>query len=78
MAKMIPVALHIEKETEKAFYIQVKDGECHNVERFTWIPKSVCSTTDYVATYNALNEPETYDKMVTEIAEWWAYKNKII
>ena len=73
----IPLTFEIIKETEKAYFIQTKFGNCSNVEKFTWIPKSVCETTEYVATYNALNEPETYGKRIIKVAAWWARKNRI-
>lgn len=75
--RYIPIPLRIERETEKAYYVQIKDGECHNTMRFAWIPKSACKTQEYIATYNALNQPETYGKRVIKVAEWWAHKNKI-
>ena len=76
--KFIRLSFPIEKETEKAYYVQTKSGNCSNVERYAWIPKSACKVQEYVATYNALDEPETYGKTVVEVAEWWVIKNKLI
>ena len=73
----IPVSLEIEKETDKAYYVRIKSGECSNVERYTWIPKSQCKIQEYVQTYNALMEPETYGKRIIALARWIANKNKI-
>ena len=73
----IPVSLEIEKETEKAYFVQIKFGNCSNVEKYAWIPKSQCKIQEYVATYNALNEPETYGKRIIAIAQWLASKYKI-
>lgn len=64
----------IEKETEKAVYVEVKLGECQNTTKYKWLPKSACEIQEFVATVNALGEPETYGKRVVEIEEWLARK----
>ena len=61
----------VERETEKAVQCMVKSGECHNVERYAWLPKSACEIEEFVATVNgATGEPETYGKRVVAVAMW--------
>lgn len=60
----------IEKETEKAVYAEVKMGWCHNTTRYMWLPKSACEFQEFVATVNALDEPETYGKRVVGVETW--------
>lgn len=74
---MRPVCYAIERETEKAVYCEVKTGDCHNVCKSIWIPKSVCEMQTYVATTDYKDNPETYGVRVVAIADWFMRKNRI-
>lgn len=76
-AVMCPVTFEIIKETEKAFYCCTQVGEAANTTYYHWIPKSVCEVKTFVATYNALGEPDRYAKTVTAVASWFLDKNHI-
>lgn len=70
------VSFVIDKETEKAFYCQVRLTHFDRPEDYRWIPKSVCRVEEFVATLNAAtNKPESYGKRVIEVADWWVKKN---
>lgn len=63
----------IERETEKAIFVEVKTGECINTTKYAWLPKSACEIETFVQSVNILDEPETYGKRVVAI-EWWLMK----
>ena len=67
----------IERETEKAIFVEVKTGECINTTKYAWLPKSACEIQTIVQTLNAFNEPETYSKRVVGIEAWLLKKIKL-
>ena len=72
---MIKVNFLIERETEKAVFCEVRSGYAHNTTRYAWLPKSACEFEEYVETVNPVtNEPKTYGKYVSAIADWLARK----
>ena len=75
--RMASVTFDILRETEKAVYCETWYGDGANTCVKVWIPKSCCEIQTYEATYNALGEVETYDKMVVAVAEWFLRKNRI-
>lgn len=60
----------IEKETEKAIFVEVKTGECINTTKYAWLPKSACEIETFVQSVNMFDEPETYGKRVVAIEVW--------
>ena len=60
----------IERETEKAIFVEVKTGECINTTKYAWLPKSACEIETFVQSVNMLDEPETYGKRVVAIEVW--------
>lgn len=76
-AGYVSIHLEIVKETEKAVYCCTQVGEAFNTTYYKWIPKSVCEFRQFVATYNALGEPETYKTDVVAVKEWFANKEHL-
>ena len=67
----------VERETDKAVYVCTQIGYANNTTKYKWLPKSACKIEEFVQTVNqATNEPETYCKVVIEVANWLAYKIK--
>ena len=66
----------IERETEKAIFVEVKTGECINTTKYAWLPKSACEIETFVQSVNMLDEPETYGKRVVGIEAWLMKKIK--
>lgn len=66
----------VERETEKAVYVEFKTGECFNTTKHAWLPKSACEIQTYVQTVNAYNQPLTYGKLVVKIDTWLLKKLK--
>ena len=60
----------IERETEKAIFVEVKTGECINTTKYAWLPKSACEIETFVQSVNMLDEPEKYGKRVVAIEVW--------
>lgn len=72
----ISVDFYVDKETEKAVYVCVKEGYAPNTTIYKWLPKSACEIEEYVSTVDAFNQPKTYGKRVVAIADWLEKKIK--
>lgn len=66
----------VERETEKAVYVEFKTGECFNTTKHAWLPKSACEIQTYVQTVNAYNQPLTYGKRIIAVEQWILRKIK--
>lgn len=71
------VSFGVIEESSKAYLIDEVNGEGFYGTRFLWVPKSICKVSEYVATVNALGEPEKMGVRICEIADWFCFKNRI-
>lgn len=65
----------VEQETEKAYKIRVFDGHFSWQDVYKWVPKSICTVEERGGDIHPEAYGTTKYKVITNIANWWCYKN---
>lgn len=65
----------VERETEKAFEVCTHVGYVQSGDKYSWVPKSICTWDERGGDIH----PELYGakkyKHISYIADWWCWKN---
>ena len=83
MTTYVPVTLSPERETEKAYYVEISSGYAGGgvgASKYAWLPKSVCGEVETVEYPIEIAEGITKTGSTTyirSVAAWWARQNGI-